>query len=518
MTNTSANAQPSVTDDSLSIGDVRAATLRGLRWIVFTRPASELVSMASMVVCAHLISPAEFGRFAIAVIVGELAFIPSAGVGAALVQRPQMSREHLEAGFALALLTGLALVAFTFVAATVIVVPVFGARTAELVRLSTPAFFIAAASTVPAALLQRRLEFRRLGVIDIVGSAAAASVSIGLAVAGFNGVALVFGVLAGGLIGTILMWSWAPPPVPRLRRGPVREVLGYGGPAALAAVSWIGFRNCDYAIVGARLGALSAGLYFRAYTLGVEYQKKVSKVLSSVAFPMLARTGSSGDMDELQTRIVRLLTLVLFPLLALLAILAPVLVPWLFGRPWAGAVVPTQILAVGGAATLVIDAAGAKIMAAGRPRALLGYGWAHFAAYGTTVFIVAPLGLTAVAVGAAVVHGLFLIVAYVLMLHGSDEKPLRRLWADVAPATVASAALVAVAGPVGLALSRAHMSTVPYLAAVSLTAAAAYLVTLRGLFPGSLRSLQTFVMRILPQRLVRGTTKRLAPASTRPAA
>ncbi len=506
-----------MTDDSLSTSEVRTATLRGLRWIVITRPTSELISMASLVVCAHLIPPAEFGRFAVAAIVGELAFIPSAGVGAALVQRSSVTRQHLQAGFALALLVGLALVALTLAAAATIVVPVFGERTAEFVRLSTPGFFVAAVSTVPAALLQRRLAFRRLSVIDVVGSLAAAGVSIGLAVAGLNGFALVLGVLAGGLAATLLMWVWAPPPLPILRRGPAREVLGYGGPAALAAVSWIGFRNCDYAIVGARLGPLQAGLYFRAYTLGVEYQKKVSKVMSSVGFPILARTSSRGDMEELRTRIVRLLTLVLFPLLALLAIVAPVFVPWLFGHAWTGAVRPTQILAVGGASTLVIDAAGAGLMAAGRPRALLGYGWAHFAAYGITVFLVAPLGLTAVAVDAAVVHTLFLLVAYILMLQGSGERPLRRLWDDIAPATVACSAIVAAGVPVSLALTAARVPALPYLAAVFAVAAAAYLVTLRVFFRSSLRSLQTFATRVLPHRSLRGVTRRLAPAGTRSA-
>jgi O-antigen/teichoic acid export membrane protein len=506
-----------VTDDSLPIAEVRAAALKGLRWIVITRPTSELVSMASLVVCAHLIPPAEFGRFAVAAIVGELAFIPSAGVGAALVQRASVTRAHLQAGFALAILTGIVLVGLVLLVATTVVVPIFGERTAELVRFSTPGFFVAAASTVPAAVLQRNLEFRKLSIVDVVGSAAAAAVSIALAVAGLNGMALVLGVLAGGLLGTVLMCIWSPPPMPVLRREPAREVLGYGGPAALAAVSWIGFRNCDYAIVGARLGAFQAGLYFRAYTLGVEYQKKISKVMSSVGFPILARTNSSGDMDELRTRIVRLLTLLLFPLLAMLSIVAPVFVPWLFGHAWKGAIVPTQILAAGGAVTLVIDAAGAGMLAAGRPRALLGYGWAHFAAYGITVFLVAPLGLTAVAIDAAVVHGIFLLVAYILMLHGTGIPPLARLWRDVAPATVGCAVLVAAVLPVSIGLSSAHVSAVPYLAVTTTVATPAYVLALRIFFPESLRSLQTFASRVLPQRPLRAKSRRAALAASRSA-
>ena len=83
-------------------------------------------------------------------------------------------------------------------------------------------------------------------------------------------------------------------------------------------------------------------------------------------------------MFALRRRMVRLLTVVVFAPLTCLVLLAPVLIPWLFGPAWEPAVLPTQILAGAGAATVVIDAVGTVLMAAGRSRAMLGYGVAHF--------------------------------------------------------------------------------------------------------------------------------------------
>jgi len=499
-------------DDSLTHAELRSRTLRGLRWTVIARPLGEVVLVGSMVVLAHLISPAEFGRYAVAAIAGSLAIIPLAGVGAALVQRPNLTREHLQAGFALVLLIGLGLTGLTLLAAGTIVAPLYGARTADLVRLAAPLCFIIAAASVPSALLRRRLAIRRTSVIELTSTLVRVAASIGMALAGLNAVALVLGWLTGEVVEMIVLWVSAPPPAPRLRPGPTRELLSYGMPASFAAASWFGFRNCDYAIIGARLGVLPAGLYFRAYTLGVEYQKKVSQVMNTVGFPVLARTQSPEEMGVLRGKMVRMLTTVLFPLLALLAIVAPVLVPWLFGQRWSGAVVPTQILAVGGASTLVIDTAGATLMASGRARALMGFGWGHFLVYGLAVFAVAPLGISAVAVAAAVVHTAFLLVAYILMLHGSGERPLRRLWFDVKPASVSCAALVAVGVPASLALRSAHVPTVPYLLAVSLLGGAVYLLAMRICFPDSLRSLRSFIGHLLPKNPLRGTRARLAPA------
>jgi lipopolysaccharide exporter len=325
---------------------------------------------------------------------------------------------------------------------------------------------------------------------------------VSLALAGLGGEALVLGTLAGALSTVVIAWISAPPPLPRLHRAAARELLGYGLPVSVAAVGWIGFSNIDYAIIGARLGALQAGLYFRAYTLAVEYQSKISVVMTQVGFPVLSRTRSATELTNLHRQMVRLLTILLFPLLALLAIVAPVLVPFLFGHRWAAAVVPVQILALGGASTLLIDSVGIVLMATGRTRALLGYGMAHFLVYGLAVFLAVPFGIAAVAATAAVVHTLFLLVAYTLLLRDSPEHPLRRLWDDIAPATASCLGLVAVALPVSLAAAAAHLPAVPQLAAVGLVAVPPYLLTLRRCFPAAWRSQRAILERVVPgQRL-----------------
>jgi hypothetical protein len=118
-----------------------------------------------------------------------------------------------------------------------------------------------------------------------------------------------------------------------------------------------------------------------------------------------------------------------------------------------------------------------------------------------------------------VVHTLFLGVAYALMLRGSAERPLRRLWEDIAPATVSSLALVAVVVPVNLALSAAHPPAIVQLVAVGLIAVAPYLLTLRICFPASSRSLRATVERVLPEhRRLRWAKRRLAPAGAQSAA
>jgi lipopolysaccharide exporter len=486
----------------LSNDELVGAAADGLRWIAYSRIAIELLLFGSLVILARLVPPAAFGVFAVIVIVQELALtMPMEGIGGALVQRKTITRNHLQGGLAASVALGTGLTLLTVGASVALVRPIFGQETEVLMIATAPCFLLGAVYAVPIAVLRRRLDFRRMSLLEITMNMARAIVTLGLAIAGFDAPALVFGAMAGMAVGLLLALVFAPIPLPSWHREEVRDLFPYAWPAATATLSWAGFRNGDYAVIGATLGSAQAGIYWRAYQLAVEYQRKVAVAMTQMAFPVLSRTAGQDELLALRQRMVQLLTVVLFPLLATLFLLAPVLVPWLFGPAWREAVVPTQILVVGGAATLVIDACGSSLMAVGRTRTLLGYGIAHFVVYVGAVFALVSLGLPAVAIGGAVVHVAFLGVAYVVMLRGEVRSPLRVLWQDVEPALVSLVGLAALAVPASWALASASLPVVPHLAATAIAAGVGYLVCLRIGYPASARDLGTAVRRILPERL-----------------
>lgn len=504
---------------SEQLGDVRSseeltqAAAGGLRWMTYARILVEVSMLGSMVVLARLIPPAEFGIFAVIVIVQELALtMPMEGIGGALVQRRSLTRRHLEGGLTLSLAVGVLLALCTLVLALLVVDPLFGERTASLVLLAMPWYVLGALYAVPMAVLRRRLDFRRISMIDVAQNLTRIAVMVGLAFAGLDAEALIVGCLAGMAAAVVLSLWFVRVPLPRWHRQEVRDLLPYGGPAALSCIAWTGFRNGDYAIIGATLGTAAAGFYWRGYQLAVEYQRKISVVMTQMAFPVLARAENAQDMLALRRRMVQLLTVVLFPLLVSLVLLAPVVVPWLFGPAWEPAVLPTQILALGGAAVLVTDAAGSALMAAGRARAMLGYGVAHFVVYAGAVVAVASHGLAAVAIAAAVVHSVFLVIAYAVLLHGTEHNPVAVLWKDIAPATISCAALLALAGPAELGLSSVQAPVLVHVAGVAAAGAVGYLTTLRMLYSGAWGDLAAAVRRVAPARSKPARGPELAPA------
>src|ERR1700761_3379515 len=116
--------------------DLRSAAAHGVRWSIISRPAIELLQLISVVILARLVDPAEFGRFAIAIIAQEVAFlIVAGGVSEAPVPHRNLSRAHEETGMWLGMVTGLGLGVLVLVIASVAIDPIFGATTASYVRL-----------------------------------------------------------------------------------------------------------------------------------------------------------------------------------------------------------------------------------------------------------------------------------------------------------------------------------------------------------------------------------------------
>jgi lipopolysaccharide exporter len=496
--------------DTRTSEELTDASATGVKWITVARLITEVLLVVSMVVLARLLPPKAFGMFAVAVIVQELATnVPGEGVGTALVQRKTIDREHLEGGFALSLIIGAILAALTLLLCEVLIKPLFGTDTAELVALTTPNFILGAILALPMTVLRRRLDFRRLSLLDLALNVVRSLGAIFLAaVFGLDASALVLGGLAAMVTVVAMGLFFARPPLPRWRTQAVKDLLPYGGPASLACFAWAGFRNGDYAIVGAKLGTATAGVYWRGFQLAVEYQRKISTIMAQIAFPVLARTEDAEQMYLLRRRMVRLLTICVFPLLASLAILAPTVIPWLFGPEWKSAVLPTQLLVGAGAATVVIDAVGSVLMAEGRARALLGYGVAHFLVYASVVLVVAGHGLKAVGIAASTVHVIFLLVAYQLLVQGRSESALKMLCDDCGAAFVSSLALVATALPVQLGLSQAQAGAFVHLVLVGAAGGVAFLLTLRVLFADAWGDVRALLRRVLPVERLRTATRR----------
>ena len=146
------------------------------------------------------------------------------------------------------------------------------------------------------------------------------------------------------------------------------------------------------------------------------------------------------------------------------------------------------------------------------------WGWGHFLIYGAAVFAVAPLGLPAVALAAAVVHTTFLIISYLQLHRGCLRGAFETLGKDVLPAGVCCVGLAAVALPVSVFASTLGIPVLAYLLIIALAGGAGYFLSLRLWFPNELRDLGRLAGRVLPVRVHRLFGRYIVPPQPQSAA
>jgi PST family polysaccharide transporter len=485
----------------LSADELKQAAVVGVRWTTAARAGIEIITLASAVVLARLIAPAGFGEAVVPLILVPLAVILTfEGFGSALVQRKTIERTHVEAAMLASLLTGLLLTGATLALAGPVGKPLFGAGTADLLMMISPVFLLAGLCAVSRGILWRRLDFRRVSLIEMVALAAAAVSAVALAVAGLDAEAIVLGALAGSVITAALLFAAAPPPFPRWHRGALGEIMGFGLPASAAGLTSVAITNATLAVAAVRLAPSQVGLFWRAFQLGVIYQEKISGIMIRLAFPVYSRTSDLSELRRFHERATRIHAAVLLPLLSLLIVTAPDLVPWLFGERWSPAVEPVQILCIAGMIAAILTGYPQIMLAAGRPRALLVFNVCLLTLYLAVSWIVAPGGITALAWAVVGVHVVLLISVYAVLFRWVLQIPVRRLVTDLFPAVACSAVMLGIANPAAQFLRSVDAPILVLLATVGAIGAWAYLAALYSLFPAVWDDVAQLARRVLPSR------------------
>jgi O-antigen/teichoic acid export membrane protein len=241
----------------------------------------------------------------------------------------------------------------------------------RLLPIAALAFVITPFGQQFQALLQKELDFRPLALAEIPAAIVGAAVAISLAAAGAGAAALVWGLVVMTAVRAfgLAAYGWARwRPQPRLRREDLRGYVGFGMYQMGAQGTRYMATNVDYLLIGYLLGPGALGVYALAYQIAVRPQVQINPVLNRVAFPVFARR--QRDDAALRSGFVELtrtLSLINFPFLVGVAVVAPDLIPAVFGERWEESVPLLQILCVLGAFKALANPEGSVYLAKVRP-------------------------------------------------------------------------------------------------------------------------------------------------------
>ena len=482
----------------------------GLKWVSVAVMSLELTAIGTTIVMARLVAPADYGRAVIALIVPVIASILTyEGFGTPLVQRAEITRRHVETATFVSLATGVVLGGLVIVFALTIAESIFGTGMAGLFELAAPAFLIVGAGAVPRAMLCRSLSWRLMNGSDVGGALVTGVVSIVLALRGMEARSIVIGALAGAVATTLLLWIGAHPVPPRFHRRETRDIIGFGAKTSLAGVAMTIRRNIDYIVLATRLSPHLVGIYWRGFSTGVDYQSKISGVTSRVSTTVLPRAGDSEDLRAVRGHLVRLNTIVVFPFLGILVATAPWAIPAIYGARWSEAVVPTQVLAIGGMAWAVLAGVEGVTIASGHPGVLAVFNTVSLVLVGLVAYFVAPFGVDMVAVAMVGLELSFLLISQYWVLWRTVGIPLRDAFRDPAPAVVCTAIMIVVIAPIASLLGR-QLPALLNVGVCGLLGLLVYGAAVNRLSPSAWAILRSLLQMLAPVRRVRAVRRRLS--------
>lgn len=330
-------------------------------------------------ILSRLLTPRDFGVVALAkVAVGVANTLQADGFGQAIVQREDLKPHHVTTGLWTSLGVGTLIAAL--VGALAGPAAYFMDEPALRPVLQTLAFVfvISAAGTVPTAMLQRSLSFRKTLIADLVGLASFSALAITLGFCRWGLWSLVWAMVLQETVRVCLLWPLSGVRA-RVEFSPIalRQLSAFGLPMAAGALLRHGSIQIANLITGKCLGAAAVGLYNRAYMLATFPTWSVGRALDPVAFSTFSRLQSQPKLAaEAYLRVMAALAGVFLPLIFLLGVLADQAIPLLYGSQWMGVVTPLRVLCVGAVLRLLIGPADVLMRAHGRVDAVL---WAQFA-------------------------------------------------------------------------------------------------------------------------------------------
>jgi polysaccharide transporter, PST family len=367
--------------DRVIVEPTKGFSEQAFRGAIFTA-LSQIVKVAvqiiSVITLARLLSPSDFGTFAMVGPIYSLAvLLQDSGLAQATIQRASISRQQVSNLFWINIGLGV-IVAICLVLCSPLISMFFSNQIAGRLAaaLGVPVIIYAICAQ-PIAMLTRNLRFFALAVID--------SASV---IAGFLGVllwalfspspwAIYFGCITTTLAFAIGAFVAAAPWRPLMpdRHHEVYDLIKFGAGIVGYNLATFASRNVDSIVIGRFWGGSQLGFYDRAYRLFLFPLQQITNPLSRIMLPILARLKDEPERyaAAFENALGQLLLLTL-PGIAVTVGASDIVLPLFLGEDWRPATPIFGALCTAGFAQVLNATAGWLFISQGRTREYSNWG------------------------------------------------------------------------------------------------------------------------------------------------
>jgi O-antigen/teichoic acid export membrane protein len=397
---------------------LKAKVAHGLKWQAVLLMGRQIISLVVFTILARVLETSAFGLFAlVGVYLAFVGMFVDQGIGMALIQRQDLKPEHKDTAFWFNMSCAAILCMGTMALAYPVSVLFKEPRLVPLLRCSSLGLVIGASSGIHTTLFTRAMDFRQIVLRDLIANAAGGAVGVGMALAGCGVWSLVGQQLVGTTTGAIFLWSLSSyRPSLRFSLTHLRELFSFSVPVLASSYLWYFSTSLDQIIIGRFAGMHALGLYSIAGKIPNLANMATQQPLANVSLPSLSRLQDDhSKMRQAVSQGMELNAVISFAIFAGLALVAPELVPLLFGVKWAAAIAACSFLSLNALVNALQVFIYPILMATGGIGKYLWLSVLHAVGVLAACLVGIQFGVTYVALG-LIVNGIVIAVPGVLSL------------------------------------------------------------------------------------------------------
>ena len=356
---------------------LKAKVLTGTKWIAFANIFKQVLQVIALIVFARLLSPDDFGLFAILMIfVGFLLLFTDMGTAAALIHIEAPSQKLLSSVFFFNIAVGASLTLLLMLFSHPIASFFENPKLILPMQIISLNFLILSFGIVPKANYEKALDFKPVTLIESFAVLLGISAGIAAAFSGMGVYSLVAQTLVISIITVVLLWyisDWKPSL--HFSMEEIKSIWSYT--ANLSAFNFVNYfaRNADNFLIGKFLGSSALGVYSLAYSIMLYPIQNISRVLLRILFPAFSHIKNDNTkLRKAYLKAIFFIALVSFPIMAGLIVTSGQIVEVFFGDKWANLSAILMILAPVGIIQSIGTTNGSLFMAKGSTPQLLKVG------------------------------------------------------------------------------------------------------------------------------------------------
>lgn len=350
---------------------LRGKMARGAAWMIGARFAIKSLGIVSTLILVRLLLPADFGLVALATaFVAGLELIKMFGFDVALIQDQNASADKFNTAWTVNLGFSLALAAALLLLAAPAAEFYSDGRLRPILYALSFSMVVQGFENNGVVNFRKDLEFHKEFKFLLIQKLVGFCVTIPLAFVLRNYWALVAGIIASSITGTISSYAMHPFR-PRIGRKGASELFHFSKWLVLNnALYFVRHRAADF-ILGKFGGPKVVGLYSVSYEISHMVTAELVAPINRAVFPGYSKM--ANDIDDLRLaylQVMSLIAILSIPAATGIAATADLLVPVMLGSNWMAAIPLIQILAFSGAIAILETNIGAAYLALGRPQIL----------------------------------------------------------------------------------------------------------------------------------------------------